>query len=244
MAPRDERQGDAGPGPARGRRRITGYTDATGLPSRPSVRRLHQGGHDPRQLRHHGQHRSRAPSPGAGAQRLAALHRGSGVDRDAQFGTWTVATRASGIHPCGYVVQLEAYDARSWTVGASWRDDRLRGILPAQPGLAVKRRITCHLVLVRARRAGGVARYPPPPRRARTLGLLARRAPGRPGVGLGDLVRCFFCLSLWTAAPAALWLGSSWPGRAVTWLGLSAGAILIEVRALGGPSAPVVEERP
>ena len=75
-------------------------------------------------------------------------------------------------------------------------------------------------------------------------GLVAGGRAAARRLGFGDLVQCFFCLSLWTAAPAAFWLASSWPGRAVTWLGLSAGAILIEVRALGGPSAPVVEERP
>jgi hypothetical protein len=54
-------------------------------------------------------------------------------------------------------------------------------------------------------------------------------------LGLGDLFACFYCLSLWTAAPAAWWLASSWQGRLLAWLALSAGAILIEVRGIGAP---------
>lgn len=62
----------------------------------------------------------------------------------------------------------------------------------------------------------------------------ARTAAGR--FGLGEFVQCFFCLSLWVALPAAWWLSSTWPGRSVAWLALSAGAILIEVRGLQPPS--------
>jgi hypothetical protein len=46
-------------------------------------------------------------------------------------------------------------------------------------------------------------------------------------LGLGELVDCFYCLSLWTAAPFALWPGVGWVERAVLWLALSAAAILI-----------------
>ena len=56
-------------------------------------------------------------------------------------------------------------------------------------------------------------------------------------LGLGELVDCFFCLSVWTAMPAAWWLGSTWPERIVAWLGCSAGAILVEVALLRGPSS-------
>ena len=72
-------------------------------------------------------------------------------------------------------------------------------------------------------------------------GLIARGRANAARLGLRELVGCFYCLSLWTAAPAAWWLASSWPARLVTWLGLSAGAILLEVRGLGGPSTE--EER-
>jgi hypothetical protein len=61
-------------------------------------------------------------------------------------------------------------------------------------------------------------------------------------IGLGELVGCFFCLSVWTAAPAALWLANSWSEVLVEWLALSAGAILIETRLLGGPSIPPGKE--
>jgi hypothetical protein len=60
--------------------------------------------------------------------------------------------------------------------------------------------------------------------------------------GLGDLFACFYCLSFWTAAPAALWLGSTWSARLVAWLALSAGAILIEVRGIGSPAGSSVSE--
>jgi hypothetical protein len=45
---------------------------------------------------------------------------------------------------------------------------------------------------------------------------------------LGKLLDCFYCLSLWTALPFALWLGESWPERFVLWLSFSGGAILLE----------------
>jgi hypothetical protein len=60
--------------------------------------------------------------------------------------------------------------------------------------------------------------------------------------GLGELVTCFYCLSMWTAIPFAVWLAPTWAGRAVAWLALSAGSILLEVRALGGPAATVSPE--
>jgi hypothetical protein len=56
--------------------------------------------------------------------------------------------------------------------------------------------------------------------------------------GAGEVFRCFFCLSLWIAAPVSWWLAVDWPERIVTWLGLSATAILIEIRGLVAPSAP------
>jgi hypothetical protein len=44
----------------------------------------------------------------------------------------------------------------------------------------------------------------------------------------GQLMDCFYCLSLWVAAPFACVLGHSWIERGVLWLSLSAGAILLE----------------
>ena len=53
--------------------------------------------------------------------------------------------------------------------------------------------------------------------------------------GLGELVDCFFCLSLWTAAPIAWWIGSTWAEWFIAWLACSAGAILIEVKLVNAP---------
>lgn len=53
-----------------------------------------------------------------------------------------------------------------------------------------------------------------------------RRAAG-PGFW-GQLLDCFYCLSLWVALPAALLIGSGWREWLLLWLGLSGGAILLE----------------
>jgi len=45
---------------------------------------------------------------------------------------------------------------------------------------------------------------------------------------LGSLMDCFYCLSLWVAAPVALYLGTTWFERVLGWLALSSGAILIQ----------------
>jgi hypothetical protein len=59
-------------------------------------------------------------------------------------------------------------------------------------------------------------------------GILARlrRAMGD-GVA-GELLDCFYCLSLWVAAPFAWALGQGFQERLLLWPALSAGAILIE----------------
>jgi hypothetical protein len=44
----------------------------------------------------------------------------------------------------------------------------------------------------------------------------------------GKLLDCFYCLSIWIAAPAALLLGRYWLERLLLWLALSAAAIFIE----------------
>jgi len=51
-------------------------------------------------------------------------------------------------------------------------------------------------------------------------------------LGAGGAFACFYCLSLWVAAPVAAWLGTGWIECALYWLALSAGAVLIEVRLL------------
>jgi Protein of unknown function (DUF1360) len=44
----------------------------------------------------------------------------------------------------------------------------------------------------------------------------------------GELLDCFYCLSLWVSAPVALLLGGGFGERLLLWPALSAGAILIE----------------
>jgi hypothetical protein len=47
----------------------------------------------------------------------------------------------------------------------------------------------------------------------------------------GKIMDCFYCASLWVAAPLALLLGTGVRGRLLLWLAFSGGAILSE-RAL------------
>jgi hypothetical protein len=52
----------------------------------------------------------------------------------------------------------------------------------------------------------------------------------------GKLVNCFYCLSLWVAAPIAVWQGTSWLERLLLWPALSAGAILLERATMVQPA--------
>jgi hypothetical protein len=45
---------------------------------------------------------------------------------------------------------------------------------------------------------------------------------------VGELLYCFYCLSLWVAAPLAYLLGTSWLQRLLLWPALSGAAILLE----------------
>ncbi len=45
-------------------------------------------------------------------------------------------------------------------------------------------------------------------------------------LSLFDVTDCFYCLSLWVAAPFAMTLGSLWEERLTLWLALSGAAIL------------------
>jgi len=44
----------------------------------------------------------------------------------------------------------------------------------------------------------------------------------------GEMVKCFYCLSLWIAAPFAWFIGQGWGERLLLWPALSGGAILLE----------------
>jgi len=62
----------------------------------------------------------------------------------------------------------------------------------------------------------------------------------------GDLLDCFYCLSLWIAAPLAVALGSRWTERVLLWPALSAGAILLErvtARERAAPPTFYVEDQ-
>ena len=59
----------------------------------------------------------------------------------------------------------------------------------------------------------------------------------------GGLLDCFYCLSLWVAAPLALVLGESWRERLLLWPALSGAAVLLQKithrAAAPLPAAPV-----
>jgi hypothetical protein len=65
----------------------------------------------------------------------------------------------------------------------------------------------------------------------------------------GDLLDCFYCLSLWIAVPFAWWLGDVWKERLLLWPALSAASIAIErLTSLGlretAPGAALYFENP
>jgi hypothetical protein len=63
-----------------------------------------------------------------------------------------------------------------------------------------------------------------------------RRLAGKSAVG--DLLDCFYCLSLWIAAPLACLFGANWQERLLLWPALSGAAILLE--RFSNRSTPVV----
>jgi Protein of unknown function (DUF1360) len=44
----------------------------------------------------------------------------------------------------------------------------------------------------------------------------------------GEVLDCFYCLSLWVGAPLGVFLGQSWAERLLLWLAFSGGASLLE----------------
>lgn len=54
----------------------------------------------------------------------------------------------------------------------------------------------------------------------------------------GSLLDCFYCLSLWVAAPFALLVSPDWLIRLLAWPALSAAAILLERTGQPSPAAP------
>ena len=55
---------------------------------------------------------------------------------------------------------------------------------------------------------------------------------------LGSLMDCFYCLSLWVALPPALYLGGTGFEKALQWLALSAGAIIVQNLLIRERNAP------
>jgi hypothetical protein len=65
------------------------------------------------------------------------------------------------------------------------------------------------------------------------------------GTGMtGELLDCFYCLSLWVAVPFACLVGHGWTARLLLWPALSGGAIMLErvtARDAPAPAAAWVE---
>ena len=55
---------------------------------------------------------------------------------------------------------------------------------------------------------------------------------------LGQLLDCFYCLSLWIAIPFAWAIGQSWRERLLLWLALSGAAALLERATAPADPAP------
>ena len=59
-------------------------------------------------------------------------------------------------------------------------------------------------------------------------GLVLLRLRRAAGHGLGQLLDCFYCLSLWIAAPAESILATNWKKGVLFWLAMSGAACLLE----------------
>jgi len=53
-----------------------------------------------------------------------------------------------------------------------------------------------------------------------------------------ELLDCFYCLSIWIAAPVAWLIGESWSERGLLWFALSGAAILLERATARGELVP------
>ena len=77
--------------------------------------------------------------------------------------------------------------------------------------------------------------------------LSARLRRGAGSGFFGDLLDCFYCLSLWVALPLAWWLGEGWSESLLLWPALSGAAILLERlmrETASPPTASYIEDQP
>src|SRR5579872_3208989 len=58
----------------------------------------------------------------------------------------------------------------------------------------------------------------------------------------GNLLDCFYCLSLWIAVPFAFFLGDGAKERFCLWLAFSAGAIILDRATVNEPAPPTYFE--
>jgi hypothetical protein len=73
------------------------------------------------------------------------------------------------------------------------------------------------------------------------FGLVSRlRAQAGNGF-FGELLDCFYCLSLWLAVPLAIFAGDGWAQRLLLWPALSGAASLLE-KATSRPDFPGIFE--
>ena len=63
-------------------------------------------------------------------------------------------------------------------------------------------------------------------------------------ISLSGVMGCFYCLSLWIAAPFAMIQEAQWKDRVILWLALSGAAILINRVAEGEPQKALFYEEP
>lgn len=74
-------------------------------------------------------------------------------------------------------------------------------------------------------------------------GEILARFRRRAGDGfVGQLLDCFYCLSLWVAVPFAALFATGWRDGALLWLSISAAAILLERTTSRDPVAHFFEE--
>jgi hypothetical protein len=72
---------------------------------------------------------------------------------------------------------------------------------------------------------------------------LAAQLRARAGEGfVGAALDCFYCLSLWLAAPLAAVIGADWPGRLLLWPALSGAACLLEQATTSTPLPAMIYE--